>query len=173
MEKLDGYALAEASKITHIKIPENVKTVEKSALPPNATVEVSENNPYLKSVSNMILSKDGKILYTASRAVKNFNVPSTVEKIENGAFFNNSAVQEVILPSSIKQIGDEGFSTCKNLRKITIPNTIETIATNAFTVCNNLTDIIITNIDSNKKEGSIVGSPWGCLYGARAVKWEM
>lgn len=59
------------------------------------------------------------------------------------------------------------FAKCSSLEKIEIPNSIEEIGTDAFTSCSNLREVII-----RKEKGSIAGSPWGCIYGDRAIKWQ-
>lgn len=58
------------------------------------------------------------------------------------------------------------FSECYSLKNIEIPSSVESIGGTAFSRCNNLTEIII-----HKEENDITGSPWGCPYGLRAVKW--
>lgn len=45
--------------------------------------------------------------------------------------------------------------------------TIESIAADAFTRCDSLNQIII-----DKNKGEILGEPWGCPYGLRAVIWN-
>lgn len=54
-----------------------------------------------------------------------------------------------------------------NLRQIEIPSTVEELSENAFSHSDNLTEIRI-----HKPKGSLVGSPFGCPYGERAIIWD-
>lgn len=72
-----------------------------------------------KSVSGMVLSKDGKTLYFGT----------------NG---------EVSIPSGVTAINICAFSGRKNLTKVTIPNTVTEIGIEAFHDCSNLTSLTFT-----------------------------
>mgnify|MGYP004615038235 CR=1 FL=1 len=148
-----------------INIPEKVVPFDSSALPYGVKIRVSEANKNIKSVDDiMVLSKDGKILYVASGEEK-YNIPDTVETIEENCFYRNSNIEKIDIPSSVKEIRRYAFGY-SSLKSIIIPNSVEKIGDGVFWDCTNLNNIII-----DKENGSISGSPWGCPTGDRAVKW--
>ena len=109
-----------------------------------------------------IVEKDGNRLITVSKDLETYNIPTTIQTIGNNAFYSKSKLKSITIPNNIKSIEMNAFDLDYNLQKIEIP----AIGSNAFSRCNNLTEIII-----HKGENDITGSPWGCPYGLRAVKW--
>ena len=55
--------------------------------------------------------------------------------------FEESAVERVSLPSSLKRIEYGAFRSCANLAKITLPQGLENIGSGAFFSCKRLKDI--------------------------------
>ena len=166
LEKLESKSLSVLEGVLNVYIPANVVAFSSDALPNNAKVQVSTENEKIKSADDsMILSKDGKILYAASYAVTEFNIPSTVETIEGQCFLGNRKIKNIIIPEGVKNIKQSAFGY-SNIESITIPNSMENIDQTAFANCVNLKSIRI-----NKKKDNILGSPWGCPIGDRAVKW--
>ena len=166
LEILEDNSLLEASRLTMIKIPAKVQSFNSIAIPKMAKIEVDDKNPYIKSIDDsMVLSKDGKTLYVASKAVSEFNIPTTVETIENQCFYRNKHIKEINIPSGVKNIKNYAFEY-STLESITIPESVETMGYDVFNSCPNMKSISI-----NKKKNSILGSPWGCDIGERAIKW--
>ena len=54
------------------------------------------------------------------------------------------------------------------IKKIEIQSKIETISSLAFSGVNNLREVII----HKKNDGTLTGSPWGCIYGDKAIIWD-
>ena len=163
---LESKSLSGLEGVLNIYIPENVVAFSSGVLPANAKVKVSVQNNNIKSVDDsMILSKDGKILYATSYAVSEFNIPNTVETIEVESFYDNVKIGNIVIPEGVKNIKQIAFGY-SNIESITIPNSMKSIDTTAFINCANLKSIKI-----NKKKDSILGSPWNCPIGERAVEW--
>ena len=166
LEILEDNSLLEASRLTMIKIPAKVQPFYSMAIPVMAKIEVDDKNPYIKSIDDsMVLSKDGKTLHVASKAVSEFNIPTTVETIENQCFYRNNHIKEIKIPSGVKNIKNYAFEY-STLESITIPESVETMGYDVFNSCPNMKSISI-----NKKKNSILGNPWGCDIGERAIKW--
>lgn len=75
-------------------------------------------------------------------------IPSTlggyvVERIENGAFENNTRITSVTIPDSVIKICDNAFSGCTSLMEITIPDSVIDIGMDAFSYCESLSEITI------------------------------
>ncbi len=76
-----------------------------------ATVNFASDAPY-KIVDEAVYSANDKILYSVFGNVATFDVPSTVEVINDYAF-ENSAIGTVNVPSSVKRIGVGAFKNSK------------------------------------------------------------
>ena len=152
--------------LDYLLLPKNVKRFTKYAYFQVKEIEVDSDNPYFKSINNeYILSKDGKELYWAKNALAEVNIPDTVEVIKSHTFYY-SKTQEIRLPNKVKKIESTivGFSS---VRKIEIPSSIQEISIIAFSEANDLAEVVI-----HKKKDTIAGSPWGNLYGDRAIIWD-
>ena len=147
-------------------LPKNVKGFSKHAYFNVKNIEVDSSNPYFKSINNeYILSKDGKELYWAKSSLSDVNIPDTVEVIKGCAFYY-SKTQEIKLPNKVKKI-EANIVAFSSVRKIEIPSSIQEISTRAFLDADDLEEVVI-----HKKKDSIAGSPWGNLYGDRAIIWD-
>ena len=126
-----------------ITIPENVRTVNFYFWHPN-TIEVVENNPYLKMVDGVLYNNDITILYycTEDGDRQEFEIPNSVKSISNGAFYGRK-MTSVTIPQSVTDILAEAFVGCSSLTSIFIPNSVTSIGTGVFGGCNNLTSIIV------------------------------
>ena len=167
VEKIDEQFGKNLRGLTKIYIGTKVRDInanfkDYALIPNNLSFEVDLSNPNYKVLNNCILTKDGKKMITYVNDVSEVNVPEGVEIIYNLALGEN--ISKVTLPSTIKEI--------KNMRgigieSIDIPSSVETISENAFSACNKL-----SNINIDKKQNSITGSPWGAPKGLRVVNWK-
>ncbi len=167
VEKIDEQFGKNLQGLTKIYIGTNVKDInanfkDYALISNNLSFEVDSNNPNYKVLNNCILTKDGKKMITYVNDVSEVNVPEGVEIIYNLALGGN--ISKVTLPSTIKEIKNMyGIG----IESIDIPSSIETISENAFSACSKL-----SNINIDKKQNSITGSPWGAPKGLKAVNWK-
>ena len=130
-------------------------------------VSISSNNPNYSIENNVLYNKDKTelkaVLYNISGK---YTVNSNVTKIGNNAFSYQHGMTEVELPNKLIEIG-RSFNFCNGLEKIEIPSSVTSIHTNCFSNSSNLKEIRV-----HKKKGSIIGSPWGCIYGDKAIIWD-
>ena len=73
-------------------------------------------------------------------------LPSTIQRIEDGAFYNSSysscsSLISINLPEGLTYIGANAFKECTSLPEITIPSTLTSMGNNAFDGCTNLKKI--------------------------------
>ena len=93
-----------------------------------------------------------------------FDIPKGVKIIERHAFYGKS-LTKVTIPDTVETIKEQAFAL-NSITEIKIPNSVKTISGTAFAHCNKLTKIEIDN-----EKGTILGSPWGCPIGERAIIW--
>ena len=152
--------------LDYLYLPKNVKVFYPDAYFRVNKIEVSDQNPNLKSIDDeYILSKDGSELYWVSKEKMEINMPSTVKNIKDRAFYYSKA-EKIKLPENVEEIGNYILAS-SNIKEIEIQSKIKTISSQAFTNASNLAKVII-----NKNKNEISGSPWGNPYGERAIYWK-
>lgn len=154
-----------------LKLGKNVSNIQASTFEYNLSiedVEIDGENPTYIVENGAIYTKDKTTLVVFfNRNATKFEIAYGVKKIESSAFFQKDRLTELIIPETINFINYAAFSYCNSLTKLEIPSGIEYIEGSAFSNCPNLREIVI-----RKERGSIAGSPWGCIYGDRAIKWQ-
>lgn len=87
------------------------------------------------AASDFTVSSDGELTaYTGSGG--NITIPSTVKKIGDDVFANNSTITGVSIPSSVTTVGVRAFAYCTNLKKVSMSSSwgsgVKTISGSAF-----------------------------------------
>lgn len=75
-------------------------------------------------------------------ALKEFEVPESVTKISNYAFFNTKQLTEIILPKKLRTIGKKAFSE-SGLKNITLPDSVKIAKAECFSDCYNLEEVTL------------------------------
>ena len=191
LEIITPKAFKPATNLKNIELPDSVLSVESYAFPNSKIksivlgekveyidpffkginylpqVSISSNNPNYSIENNVLYNKDKTelkaVLYNISGK---YTVNSNVTKIGNSAFSYQHGMTEVELPNKLIEIGNS-FNFCNGLEKIEIPSSVTSIHTSCFLNSPNLKEIRV-----HKKKGSIIGSPWGCIYGDKAIIWD-
>jgi hypothetical protein len=160
-------AFSDCSALTSVTIPDSVTSIPSSAFSGCSELmsfSVASGNLYYKSVSGVLLTKDGKTLicgingnvtipdgvtsigdyaFAGCYGLASVTIPDGVTSIGCGAFDNCCRLTNVTIPNSVTSIGDEAFFMCSTLTSMTIPDTITSIGPGAFYECYDLTDVTI------------------------------
>jgi hypothetical protein len=122
--------------ITSVKIPASVTNIGTSAFSGCKglkEIKVDEANTAYASTDGVLFNKDATELITFPAGKEGgYTIPSTVEKIDNNAFFYSEGLTSVIIPDSVTAIGEAAFYNCSKLSSITLGNNITSIGTRAF-----------------------------------------
>lgn len=141
-------------KCKHIFEKIVLKTEEKKILDTDSVmfsltqnIEVSDKNPYYKTVDGILYSKNGKtLLKCPNHRTEDVAIPDGVERIAPYAF-ESCRFQSVSMPDTLKQIGKLAFLSCQNLKHVDLGNGItrlgseQTKDTGIFDSCKNLHSI--------------------------------
>lgn len=86
-------------------------------------------------------------------------LPSTIERIENGAYGNMTNLTTVTIPSSITYIGQNAFSNCGKLQSVIFGDniSIDTISDHMLSGCNKLQNIKIPDSVTNIEFAAFMG----------------
>ena len=165
-------AFSDCSSLSEIEIPSSVTSIETSAfsgcsslseieIPSNVTnigsfvfagcsslrkINVSEDNLKYSSVLGILFNKDKtELISFPCKKDGKYKIPSSVTKIEDGAFSGCSKLTEVKIPSSVTNIGYSAFWRCSNLTNIEIPFGVVKIEDGTFSGCSKLSEVKIPN----------------------------
>ena len=106
--------------ITAITISRSVKYISEDAFVgclDLKEITVSDQNRDYSSENGVLFNKNKTelVCYPSQKGELTYNIPSTVEKINNYAFVNAENLTNVTIPSFVKRIGRSAFGSCQNL----------------------------------------------------------
>ena len=169
VEKINAIAISQ-STLKKVTIGKNVKEINKSAFSGcvNLTeVKIDEKNLFFTVENGIIYNKEKNKIIAIATYSENITIADGVTEIPDQIFVNRYTIKNIVLPESIIAIGRSAFSACSALTKIEIPSSVNSIGLNCFENTPKLKEIVI-----NKEKDSIYGSPWGSMYGERAIIWS-
>ena len=168
LENIWELAFWKCYNLGNIKLGPEVQTIDPIAFYglDNLRLEIDKENNYYVVENNILFNKEKTTLITIIGNPESMTIPYGVEVIGRYAFHNKTNLNNVIIPNTVKEISDS-FNYCKSLTSIEIPSSVTKISTSCFNNTNNLKSIIIHN-----EKGAIEGSPWGCIYGERAISYQ-
>ena len=143
---IDDCAFLDCSRITRITIHDSVTSVDERAFDRCSRLKsfsVKAGNPSFKSVSGLLLTKDGKELVAGVNG--NVKLPAGVTTIGSHAFAGLENLTGVDIPSSVTCIRDYAFNDCYGLVSVTIPSNVASIEKSAFAGCIALENATIGN----------------------------
>lgn len=79
-----------------------------------------------------------------NKKLTNVTIPSTVERLERGAFYGCKDLARVTLEEGVRSIGGSAFSNCEKLNSIVIPASVTKIGAGAFSGCSSLLNITVS-----------------------------
>ena len=170
--EIESNAFSGIQKLKNVYIGKNVASISPMFCYGNfnVNVQIDADNPYYKLENNIIYDireKDNLKLVAVLYAIKGeFRIDEKVKSIGSYAFHNQSQMTSIYIPNGVEDIEDS-FNYCTKLTEINIPVSVKNISVNCF---NNSPNLVKIKID--KPYQTIEGSPWGCIYGDRAVEWK-
>ena len=157
-------AFLDCTNLTSIEIPSSVTSVGYYAFSECTSlnsINVDKSNQKYSSEDGILFDKDKKelIRYPTGKKEKEYNIPSSVTRIEWAAFSGCTSLTSIEIPSSVTSIKIEGgaFAYCTSLTNIEIPSGVTSIG-NAFYGCTSLNSI---NVD---KDNQLYSSEDGILF---------
>ena len=185
LEGIESQAFTNCNNLKSIMLGANINSFNNMSISDSAIekIEIDENNSNYSirkgTICNgeeveALYNKDGSIFISPIKqngTITTYEIPSKVEGIEvkeiaNYAFHTQSKMTNIRLPNTIEKIG-RSFNLCSSLQSIEIPSSIREINTSCFSNATNLKKVII-----HKQRDDISGSPWGCIYGDKAIIWD-
>lgn len=126
-----------AEIISHVDLEELKTSVSLSY------IDITEKNPYYKSINGILYNKDHSVLLLCPEGMTGaISIPNGVKHIESNAFAF-SMISEVIISDSVVNIDSSAFFKCMKLTKVQFGNSLEIITESMFYGCSSLTKIEI------------------------------
>ncbi|MBQ9201557.1 MAG: leucine-rich repeat domain-containing protein [Bacteroidales bacterium] len=116
IEKIGSFAFMGCAHLTTITVEQGNANYD-SREGCNAVIETATNTLLAGSLRTVIPATVENIGYGAfsSIGIVSIDIPSSVKKIEEYAFFDCNHLKSINLPESIEAIGDHAFSNCTDL----------------------------------------------------------
>ena len=161
VRNIQAYAFTDCPDLKAIIIPSTVTSIAMTKFNPIYNNEhsscfynctslktfiVSADNPNYSAVGGVLFNKDKTTLLKCPQAKSGeYTIPSTVNTINDCAFYGCSSITSVSLPNSITSIGVSAFDGCTSLSSpITIPTGVKVVSDKAFANCSALTSATIS-----------------------------
>lgn len=115
-------------------------------------ISVSDANPYLTVIDNILYSKDGTILHycPTQNALTFIRTPDATEVIDSYAFYTNQHLESVEMPN-VKEVKSSAFSYCNALQALSFGNQLATLADDAITGNYQLNSVTVAADNPNFK----------------------
>lgn len=154
---IEEFAFRECISLETIHITENVETIGNGVFmgtPALTNITVAENNENYSSDNGILLFHPYShtlilFQYPAGKTDTEYILPSTVDYIEEYAFYNAVFLESVIFPTSLREIYDNAFTGCVSLKSIYIPESVYNLGEAPFMGCRSLTQITVDKDNYN------------------------
>lgn len=148
--------------LKNIILPKAVKTID------NHAFNGSENLESVKFAEECQLTAIGFQAFYNCKALKEIELPASLETIGSHAFDSCEALKKIELPASLKTIESNAFAVCKNLESVKFAENscLTSIGIYAFDRCNKLTEITIPASLTTIKDSAFMSS------GLKSVTFE-
>ncbi len=154
------------TNVAHINIPDSVTTIGSGAFAGNdglCIIEISSDNENFVVENNTLYNADRTtLMLCADRASVQFDVPSSVTKIDDYAFSRVMNLSNINISNSVKTIGEGAFQQC-NVSYINLPEGLTSIGKSAFSSCGQLSGVRIP--------ASIKVIPDNAFSGCNMLNW--
>ena len=194
---IDSNAFNGCISLTSIALGEDVSTIGECAFHDCRSLRsivVKGGNKHYKSVNDVLFNKVGNVLvkFPAGKEIEEFNIPSTVKKIEYGAFYGCKAIKSITFSEGLTEIGDYAFYGCSSIECVNLPSSLKKIGELAWGYCSSLRNVTFSQNLQERGDVIFVGcenliilEPWmigtwelttGSIYGdgiKSELVWEI
>ncbi|MCD8290430.1 MAG: leucine-rich repeat domain-containing protein [Prevotella sp.] len=160
VETIGDEAFAYCFALKTITLPNTLKSLgyavfhESTALTEITVAEGCEN--YCSDESGVLFNGDktSLIQYPANSKLTSYDIPNTVETIEDYAFYWSDRLKEVNMGSDVRSIGNWAFYYCTGINAIDLPETLTYIGEEAFYYCKSLESVVIPDLVTSISYGT-------------------
>ncbi len=164
--KIADYAFFGSDFIKDISMPVNLYEIGKYAFADCSTVELIKMGVNVKEIGDYAFYKSGIRILTLSPSITSIgkgafafsdigkiNLPTNLEEIKEGTFYNCENLKELTFGDNLRTIGDYAFTNI-NVTSLKLTDKINTIGKYAFANCESLKTITLNDILSTINDGA-------------------
>lgn len=123
-----------------IKLPSEIDGMAVTGI----ATEAFKADTFIKSVEiPSSIKRIGDWAFYSCISIEKIKLPDSVTEIGKGAFWNCVGLSEITLSSAVVLIDAYAFMECSSLKAITIPESVKTIGEGAFYGCDSLEAVVI------------------------------
>ncbi len=130
-------AFSAASKITGIKIGDNVKTIGLNAFSNCSNLETVEFGANVEKI--------GQYAFQGCRGLKSVVLPEKLTTVSEYAFRYCRGLTSLTMNSGLTDIKEGAFASCDRLITLNIPDSVKTIGKSAFENCDHIESVTFGN----------------------------
>lgn len=142
---IDKLSFNNCMNLKSIKISKSVKLIGPAAFMECSnlqSIEVDEENENFSSYEGVLYNKNRSELIHCPGILETIDIPNSVDKIGDYAFWQHENIISVSIPNSVTSIGTGAFMECKRLNSLNIPSSISSISNAAFDKSYSIRNII-------------------------------
>ncbi len=159
------------SSLKTVSLPASVTEIHPTAFSRLQFLEsftVSSENPVYSGWENCLLKGDTVVLATGEFP-REFSLPEGVRVIGENAFASAEYLNSVILPSTLERIENGAFSVCTRLTCIEIPEGVTYVGDRAFYSTEALAEVILPESLSHIGDSAFAGAALTSVYVPKGV----
>ena len=169
LKKIGKNAFQYCTSIDSLALPRSLSTIEGGAFKGCKNLvqlKVDSKNKHYRTFNNVLFTKNKSelIAYAPKLPEKSYEIPDSVVRVSNYAFFGCQNLVSVIIPDSVFDLGEGAFYDCSNLETLIIPDSVVRIEDMCFRNCTNLRRIEIPD--------SVQDIGWGLFRGCSCEAWK-
>lgn len=159
--------------LKNIKLPENLRYIDRYAFQKCAELNTVEFNQRLETIDDyafaqtslvelnfpVSLASIGKYSFSECVGFKSLTIPPRVNSIGKYAFYGCTTLESIAFNERLDKLSDRMFYNCSSLVSVEIPKNITEIGGYVFAGCSSLETITIPAEVTKVGEGQFHGSP--------------
>lgn len=152
---IDEDTFANHDEIKTVVLPNSVVEIKRNAFVNCSNIETIEFGEGIKKIGDYAfgvnlkelnlpdgLEEIGYCAFSGLTNVTDLHIPSSISRIEDGAFMW-CGVGALVIPGNVKEIGEQAFYHCENLKSVVLEEGVEIIEEKAFDNCEALESVTI------------------------------
>ena len=143
---IDEYTFYNCASLKTITVPQNVTMIKNYAFfncKSLETVVLPEGLTNIGYYASSGVQKPGSgYSFANCTSLKNINIPTTVQWIQNYSFQNCTSLESIDLNVADKQLGTYAFENCTSLQKVTLNAKIKSLPAYLFRNCTSLNSVL-------------------------------
>ena len=154
LQYIEASAICECKSLGSISIPATVQTIDVSDSYTYCgdipfyncenllRIDVSTGNQYYSSQDGVLMNASKTQIIQCPQAYSGkYTMPSSIEIICDGAFYQCSKITEITFSRELKSIGEKSFYNCGGITNLLFPDNLQQIGKEAFYYCSKLREV--------------------------------